>query len=163
MHRVTLVSFALLLSGCSTLPPLDPQVYSHVSGVAVPTSLDRATVAGDYYRGDGLGVNIRLLLGEDGTFDSTWRGCLGVYGTAKGTWRLKKGRVLFRPKQETGLMEGELQALDVLTCEQRIILVSPRDRDLFLRRGPSRNSCFVREADKDRWGPVGRSVPGASP
>src|SRR5687767_13739491 len=35
--------------------------------------------AGEYYYGDGLGVNVRLLLTPQSGFVFQWRGCLGVY------------------------------------------------------------------------------------
>jgi hypothetical protein len=38
---------------------------------------DPAVVSGDYYSGDGLGVNWSLELCQDGTFEFSWDGCLG--------------------------------------------------------------------------------------
>lgn len=35
--------------------------------------------AGDYYYGDGLGVNVRLSLAPKSGFVFTWNGCLGLY------------------------------------------------------------------------------------
>ena len=35
--------------------------------------------AGDYYYGDGLGVNVELTLAPDSGFVFTWNGCLGLY------------------------------------------------------------------------------------
>jgi hypothetical protein len=36
--------------------------------------------AGEYYYGDGLGVNVVLTLAPQGGCVATWRGCLGMYG-----------------------------------------------------------------------------------
>jgi hypothetical protein len=36
--------------------------------------------AGEYYFGDGLGANVRLLINPAGEFVWTWYGCLGLYG-----------------------------------------------------------------------------------
>lgn len=35
--------------------------------------------AGDYYQGDGLGVNVDLTLAPKNGFVATWNGCLGLY------------------------------------------------------------------------------------
>ena len=35
--------------------------------------------AGEYYYGDGLGVNVRLLLAPESGFIFEWRGCMGIY------------------------------------------------------------------------------------
>jgi hypothetical protein len=43
--------------------------------------------AGEYYQGDGLGVNQNLLLGPAGDFVFHWRGCLGVYDRNFGSLR----------------------------------------------------------------------------
>ncbi|TWU44632.1 hypothetical protein Poly51_59010 [Rubripirellula tenax] len=56
-----------------------------------PTPLPSAAVAdpalvGHYYDGDGLGVNLTLNLHPDGTFQCSWTGCLGDYGSTAGKW-----------------------------------------------------------------------------
>lgn len=52
-----------------------------------------ASVAGEYYRGDGLGVNWMLELTPDGRYSFLWSGCLGVYEKDWGYYRLKDGKV----------------------------------------------------------------------
>ena len=47
-----------------------------------------AAVAGDYYFGDGLGVNCALTLKAEGRFTFGWRGCLGVYDQNTGGARV---------------------------------------------------------------------------
>jgi hypothetical protein len=50
-------------------------------------------MAGDYYLGDGLGLNWSLSLDADHRFAFTWRGCLGLYGASAGEWRLDGDRL----------------------------------------------------------------------
>src|SRR3954452_14883212 len=44
---------------------------------AITTSLK--AIAGEYYFGDGTGVNCSLNVHQRGTFSFQWRGCLGTY------------------------------------------------------------------------------------
>jgi hypothetical protein len=41
-------------------------------------------IAGDYYRGDGLGLNWSLSLKPDGTYSFSWHGCMGLYAEREG-------------------------------------------------------------------------------
>jgi hypothetical protein len=119
--------------------------YRNVYAVAVPVALDVSKLPGRYYQGDGLGYNVYLSIRKDGTFDCTWRGCLGVYGTSKGSWSLRGNRVVLHSSEETGMMKGHLSSLDVLLHDGELILVRSDHNDFFLERGPSRYSCFTRE------------------
>jgi hypothetical protein len=47
---------------------------------------DLATIAGPYYMGDHLGINIRIGLALDRSYRATWYGCLGLYGESAGLW-----------------------------------------------------------------------------
>ncbi|HKO56856.1 MAG TPA: hypothetical protein VJ276_13360 [Thermoanaerobaculia bacterium] len=63
-------------------------------------------VAGSYYQGDGLGLNWGLVLDADHSFAFKWRGCLGVYGSAHGQWRLEGDRLhLIAKGQPDGMAE----------------------------------------------------------
>lgn len=46
-----------------------------------------ANLVGNYYLGDGLGVNQILTLKSNGEFHCNWTGCLGDYGSTAGNWR----------------------------------------------------------------------------
>jgi hypothetical protein len=109
---------------------------------AAPTSAK--AVSGAYYRGDGLGYNVSLTLRKNGKYTAEWRGCLGKYGEASGTWRLNDKRITLSPSKEDGLMKGHLKSLDVLKFNGDWILVSTeqRDREFYDKWGVSRFSCF---------------------
>lgn len=54
---------------------------------------------GDYYFGDGLGVNCNLTLSAKGKFTFQWNGCLGTYDKNEGTARVKDGILQIVPRK----------------------------------------------------------------
>jgi len=60
-----------------------------------PALAQPSQVEGSYFRGDRLGVNqmLHLIYPSQG-FSFLWRGCLGVYGRASGTWSLSADRLV---------------------------------------------------------------------
>jgi hypothetical protein len=58
-----------------------------------------AALAGDFYRGDGLGMNCSLTINPGGYFSFQWRGCLGVYGQNKGRAKVVAGHLVLKPEQ----------------------------------------------------------------
>ena len=96
LKRIALVSACLLTLGFVAYS-LDVHHLAKLyltPAAALPCSADLdADLAGNYYFGDGLGVNQRLTLREDGTFHCDWSGCLGDYGSASGTW--ERGELLY--------------------------------------------------------------------
>jgi hypothetical protein len=105
-------------------------------------------VAGNYYRGDGTGYNIYLTLLKNGTYTAQWRGCLGEYGTASGTWAVTEKRIVLKPVKEKDMMKGHLKVLDVLRYKGQWIFVPSDDRDFYDKYGVSRYSCFQKQEKK---------------
>jgi hypothetical protein len=56
-------------------------------------------VAGEYYHGDGTGVNCTIKLSAAGKFDYEWRGCLGTYDKNEGGFTLKNGGITITPER----------------------------------------------------------------
>ena len=120
-------------------------LYHKVAGVSTPTNVPPEHVAGAYYTGDGLGYNLYLELTTNGQFNCTWRGCLGIYGTSTGTWTVVANRITLKPTEETDMLKDKpMRSLDVLVHSNQYILVKSDDNEFFLKRGPSRYSCFQR-------------------
>lgn len=65
---------------------------------ASPTALD--DLAGDYYFGDGLGVNCRMTVSKAGKFAFEWTGCLGTYDENKGAASIQGGILQLKPQKE---------------------------------------------------------------
>jgi hypothetical protein len=62
----------LVSSTCLTMSGEPPKIENlHRNSTMV--------VAGEYYFGDGNGVNCSLTVKPESRFSLTWRGCLGVY------------------------------------------------------------------------------------
>jgi len=53
--------------------------------------------AGEYYYGDGLGVNVALVLAPKAGFAFSWHGCLGLYDQNYGTVEVRDGRIRLHP------------------------------------------------------------------
>ncbi len=65
-----------------------------------PTSPRRiGAIVGDYYFGDGLGINCYLHIKPEGRFSFLWRGCLGVYGKSEGLTRLVNDHLILAPDE----------------------------------------------------------------
>ncbi len=56
-------------------------------------TLDSHEWAGEYYQGDGLGVNVLLLLAPESGFLFEWHGCMGLYDRNYGSVSGSEGRV----------------------------------------------------------------------
>jgi len=56
-------------------------------------------IVGDYYYGDGLGVNCYLVVKPEGRFTFMWRGCLGVYGQNQGDAKIVNDHLILVPEQ----------------------------------------------------------------
>ncbi len=70
----------------------------------IPSTGDRpdspvAAVAGDYYHGDGLGVNCSLVVKREGRFSFVWRGCMGVYDQNTGEAEVVAGHLILTPER----------------------------------------------------------------
>lgn len=62
-------------------------------------------VAGDYYFGDGTGVNCTFQLDETGSFTFQWHGCLGMYDENNGSASIQDGVLHISPKKPN-IQEG---------------------------------------------------------
>ena len=74
-HAIFVIMTLLFAIGCQR-----PSDSTATGTQALPIWL-----AGDYFSGDGLGINCSLKLTTVGRFEFTWRGCLGEYDKNQGT------------------------------------------------------------------------------
>jgi len=54
--------------------------------------------SGEYYYGDGLGVNVTLLFGRAAGFVYTWTGCMGTYDQNYGAAQYEGNKLILSPK-----------------------------------------------------------------
>jgi len=69
------------------------------------SSLSLQGIAGEYYFGDGLGVNCSLRLSVQGNFTFLWSGCLGTYDKNEGSASVSNGILHISP-QKPNVREG---------------------------------------------------------
>ena len=73
-----------------------------IAGGNIVTAADSVTlkdIAGDYYFGDGLGVNCSFTVTARGKFTFQWNGCLGAYDKNEGSASVKDGVLHITPKK----------------------------------------------------------------
>ncbi|RPI59451.1 MAG: hypothetical protein EHM48_08860, partial [Planctomycetaceae bacterium] len=140
-----------LLSGCGKLPmtqqPLEPAIpstsYADMKKATYPSG-KQPELAGEYYHGDGLGMNLSLILLSKGGYSLTWRGCQGLNGTAVGTWKFADGELFLTPTEEEGtLKEHPIRHMDVLLFKGSYIFVRDSEREVFLQQGPRKTTCYM--------------------
>lgn len=94
----------------------------------VPT----VSLVGTYAFGDGLGMNISVVLKPDGRFDSEWLGCMGSYGKASGRWQLHGSQIQFVPAYERGMLKNFFRVATAMSRSGQIGFVrAQRQQDGF--------------------------------
>jgi hypothetical protein len=92
-----------------------------------------AALAGDYYWGDGLGFNCRLVIAPAGRFSYTWRGCLGLCSQNKGAAKLVDGRSILKPEEpgEMPIFPGTATDLIPVRWGNRLYLIAQDQKARF--------------------------------
>jgi hypothetical protein len=112
--------------------------------VPVPPAI-AAQFAGTYYEGDGLGVQIRLTLADDGSFVGTWDGCMGRYGDSDGNWSVSGETLTLSPHRETDKMKNYARTFDIVKTEKGFVFVTDANQRHFKEYGDSSTCwCFHR-------------------
>jgi hypothetical protein len=88
--------------------------------------------AGRYYAGDGMGMNIFLLLAPRGGCLATWRGCMGLYGCNWGAVTVDDGRlhVEFTRPNTPGKWGNFDCDFTIVGCGENRFLQPPGQRDV---------------------------------
>lgn len=97
---------------------------------ASPVTGDSSLV-GEYYQGDGTGVNWTLKLLGDHEFSFTWTGCLGTYGEANGTWQVRGYTLSLKPRETRDMAERLPLDYDMVMWPPRVYLIPRKDIPLF--------------------------------
>jgi hypothetical protein len=110
-----------------------------------------AAIAGDYYFGDGLGVNCTLAITPEGRFSFEWRGCLGVYDRNSGEARIADGHLILKPEWPNPRdgFRGSSTDLIPVRWGERSYLVPTQDAEDFCNE--------VNQGREPRDGPHGHS------
>jgi hypothetical protein len=92
---------------------------------AVP--VQDTTLAGQYYQGDGTGVNWYLTLQTDHHYSFTWRGCLGEYGKSAGRWSFRDHQLTLRSATSAGMADKLPLTYRIVRWGERTYLVPADD------------------------------------
>jgi hypothetical protein len=82
---------------------------------------------GEYYRGDGLGVNVSLVIAPGAGFVFRWSGCLGLYDLNYGGIAVTGGRIKLsfeHPNRPDGAMGIDPELIPVLWGERHYLVGS---------------------------------------
>lgn len=85
--------------------------------------------AGEFAYGDGMGVNVRVVLAPKNGFVFTWHGCMGLYDINYGTVEVRNGRVFLDfalPNMEQGF-EGLAGEFLPVRWGDRVYLLAERE------------------------------------
>jgi len=113
--------------------------------------IEPVTGSADYYMGNHLSMNLRLLLTAGGTYSVTWHGCEGLDGAAVGTWKLVDDRLVLEPVDSQGIFKHHpIRILHIRVLEGKLeqaafpalALVPSQDLPTFLKEGVSDFTCF---------------------
>lgn len=99
--------------------PVSTPVSAMPAVIAPPPSLlfSETHLPGDYYFGDGLGVNCSLTLTNDHYFTFRWTGCVGEYDRNQGRWEMQGDMLVLipeRPKPTEGFSGINVRFVPVL-------------------------------------------------
>ncbi len=86
-----------LSAGCHGPKPAVGPPTMAVVGIPKPTLLpppDLSPYAGEFYFGDGLGVNCSLKLTKEGNASFQWHGCEGLYDKNQGTYTYENDQIV---------------------------------------------------------------------
>jgi len=71
-----------------------PEPNKNIEESVKTSTLTLKSLAGEYYLGDGFGVNEHIRVESNGTFDYKWTGCCGTYSACGGTAALQDGLLI---------------------------------------------------------------------
>ena len=79
-------------------------------------------VTGRFYHGDGLVKNVAIEIGTNGSYSAKWTDCLGVCGSATGTWSQSGTVLTLVPSVESGMFkEHPLHEFQILSATNLLI------------------------------------------
>ena len=110
-------------------------------------------LAGDYYRGNGLSLNVSVQLSDDGDYAASWDGCVLEIGAATGTWMVTGNVITLKPTRlsETAFggnsRKNLLRKLTVHRGSDGVLVLLPELKDdharsRFKKHGITRETAF---------------------
>ena len=170
MRTLLLLSLALLLMGNAAAA--DPEQAKFSKSAERATNAKRKKIqaeiarlrshewAGEYFAGDGLGMNTSLVIAPKAGYVFEWHGCLGLYDRNYGnvTNTNERIRLTFTFENQRKGLEGIAPELIVISWESRRYLVATDDVVKFCNsvnggrepRNQIHGSYLLRQGDEEK-------------
>jgi hypothetical protein len=117
-----------------------------------------SVVVGDYYQGDGTGVNWYLTLKSDSQYSFKWAGCLGEYAKSEGQWSMAGTQIELHPGITVDMPERFPTAYEIVRWGERTYLVPSDELTDFCNlinqklepRNDAHGMVFLKDGDWNR-------------
>lgn len=116
--------------------------------------------AGEYYFGDGTGVNCSLTVNPEGRFSFRWRGCLGVYDQNQGEAKVEAEHLILKPERPNVRegFRGTPTDFLIVRWGDRTYLIPEADKEAFCNhvnqgtepRAKAHGSFYLRRGDWEK-------------
>lgn len=147
---------SILLSLAILSPAADPETSSE----APEKPYTGNDLAGIYYRGDDLALNVTVRLNADGSYSASWHGCVTPVGAATGKWTVKGDTIMLKPKtlSETESQDSSrkhlLRKLTIGRFNNGAFYLLPESdtdyqREQLTKLGVTRGTAFLKLAPTD--------------
>ncbi|GIU53468.1 hypothetical protein [Shewanella sp. KT0246] len=110
-YKVLINSMIILTTGCAANTSTNN-----------PIKLSQ-NVIGTYLNDDGFGNNTNLVLNDDGSYQSSLEGKIGIYGFSSGIWSENESVISFLPSDESGVLKSSLKPMVIINKKDGFSLV----------------------------------------
>ena len=111
-------------------------------------------LAGSYYRGTGLHVNVTLDLKESGDYTADWHGCITEVGSATGKWSVSGSVITLTPTKEieeargVNSLQGTLRQLHIVRTPRGFVFIPDLKDKRYLEQGITAVTAFHKQEPK---------------
>jgi hypothetical protein len=107
-------------------------------------------IAGEYYLGEGLGVNRTLVITPDGTFSHRLSDCMGTYARVAGRASLRGGELVLELTPETRFIPVRWGGRLYLISPDRLAGFTNAINQGYEPRSYAHGSVYLRKGDWDK-------------
>jgi len=130
-----------------------------ITGYTAETTVDphcRQAVVGEYLWAN-VGRTYSLSIRSNGVFVIVWRGCEGVYGSAKGLWDLTDRKIILNPKRRTANMRKFPMAFSIIKRGNYNCLTTDVNDSALAQLGICYSTAFCPEGIQELYSPTRRT------
>jgi hypothetical protein len=149
--RLSLLALAVLALNSHEFSPAVRAAESEKASAGLLTNAQ--SLAGAYYRGDGLSYNLDLILRTNGEYTAKWHSCLYKSGEASGSWSLSGRLITFTPPLDGEMLRGQLKAVELRQAngEWELVPTDGQGERAHDQNGVTPKACFQRSELAGTW------------